>query len=320
MVRPLHKKMTLSAHLFGAGNASNGCSPDVKPCTDAADIFAAGDSVVIQNTVNIDATFGKTFVYGGGDRIVASDPITVVRGGYPKEPGSLMAGSVEVLDLNSWGTEFDAPVGVDIGLYFAAFEFCSFFFMAAEDNTEVTLANGRKIILNQGESSAAAANQGDKLRSNKPIQVDFITGDTLSYYELRWFGLWPTTSWSNSYLTPVGDTVGRTKMLLFNPTSSVINIDVTILVNGTQVTKMETLKARKATLTDVIPTDSGATAKSKGGQKFIALSFTDTEYRTSTGQITDGQWYDWGFAVTPTYLLTPQVLIGWGYVVRLMAK
>jgi hypothetical protein len=283
--------MTMATHHPISDDASNGCPPDVKPCTDENDFLKSGDSVVIQNTVHIDeASYGKTIAYNGGDRIVASAPITVVRGGYPTNPGSLMAGSVEVIDVGNWGTEFRAPVGVDIGQYFAAFEFASFFFMAATDNTEVTLPNGSIVILNQGETGAISVNQGDKLSSSQPIQVDFITGDTLSYYELRWFSAWPTSTWSNSYLTPVGDTFGKTKMLLYNPNEATIYIDVTTLVKGVELKKTEIVKRGKATLTDVIPTDSGAIVQSTGGESFIALSFTDTEYRTNDGQITSGQW------------------------------
>jgi IgGFc binding protein len=283
--------MTMVPHHPILGDASNGCSPDVTTCTNANDILKAGDSIVIQDTVFIqDASYGKTITYDGGDRIVASAPITVVRGGYPTNPGSLMAGSVEVIDVGNWGTTFEAPVGRDIGEYFAAFEFARFFFMAACNNTEVTLPNGKVVILNQGESGSYAVNQGDKLSSTEPIQVDFITGDESSYYELRWFSSWPTSTWSNSYVTPVGDTFGKTKLLLYNPNAATILVDVITLVGGVEVKKTETIKKGKATLTNVIPTDSGAIVVTTGGESFVALSFTDTEYRTTDGQITSGQW------------------------------
>lgn len=269
---------------------------------------------MIQNTVDIEsANYGTTIVYDGGDRLVASAPITITRGAYPDDPGSLMAGGIEVHDVGMWGNEYEAPVGIDIGKYFAAFQFSSFFYMAAEDDTEVTLPDGSTITLNQGESSSVMVSQGDKLTSTKPIQVDFITGDVMSFYELRWFTLLPTNSWSNSYVTPVGDTVGKTKMLVYNPNPTTIYVEYTILVNGSEVKKSKKVKKGKATLTGVIPSDSGSIIESTGGENFIALSFTDTEYRTATGQKTASQWYDWGFPVTPTNLLTPQVLIGWGY-------
>lgn len=296
-----------------SGDASNGCRPDIV-CTDENDKLKAGDSVVIQNTVYVGfANYTKYNAYDGGDRLVASAPITITRGAYPATPGSLMAGGIEVHDTGLWGNEYEAPVGVDIGKYFAAFQFSSFFFMAAYDNTEVSLPDGSTITLNQGESTSYSVSQGDKLTSTKPIQVDFITGDVMSFYELRWFTLLPTNSWSNSYVTPVGDTVGKTKMLVYNPHPKTIYVEYTILVNGVETTLRKKVKKRKATLTNVIPSDSGAIIESTGGESFIALSFTDTEYRTSTGQKTASQWYDWGFPVTPTYLLTPQVLIGWGY-------
>ncbi len=106
--------MSTTTHVWGDGDASNGCAPNVGSCTDAVDKFDAGDSVVIENVVELDPGRNKLNIrFDGGDRIQASFPIAVTRGAYPKNPGSLMAGAVEVFDTNVWGTSFEAPMGRD---------------------------------------------------------------------------------------------------------------------------------------------------------------------------------------------------------------
>lgn len=177
---------SVSTMVWGDRNAANGCSPNIDPCTDENDKLMAGDVVVVQNTVELPRKTSQLF-YDGGDRIQVSYPIAITRGAYPVQPGSLMAGAVEVLDLENWGQAFEAPLGMDIGKYFQAFQYSAFFFMAAFDDTLVMLPDGSKITLMRGEGSMVRINQRDRLVANKPIQVDLITGDVWSYYELRWY-------------------------------------------------------------------------------------------------------------------------------------
>jgi hypothetical protein len=179
-----------TTEIWGDGNATNGCPPDVKPCTDASDRLNAGDSVVIQNTVVLPRN-AKTILYDGGDRVQASFPVTMTRGAYPSSPGSLMAGATEMVDTQNWGMSFEAPIGQDIGLSYNSFEYCGLFFMAAFDETVVTLPNKTKITLNSGESSMVRVNQSQTLTSTDILQVHLITGDIMSYYELRWYSLFP---------------------------------------------------------------------------------------------------------------------------------
>jgi IgGFc binding protein len=173
-----------STEIWGDGNASNGCAPDVMSCTNSNDRLMAGDSIVIQNTIALPRV-QQHIRYDGSDRIQASFPIAVTRGAYPVRPGSVMAGAVEVFDTAAWGNTFEAPVGADVGKTYQAFEISMFFIMAAEDRTKVTLANGYVISLNQGQGTAISVNIGEQIKSNKPIQVDLITGDRGSFYEMR---------------------------------------------------------------------------------------------------------------------------------------
>lgn len=115
----------------------------------------------------------------------------------------------------------------------------------------------------------------------------------------------------NQYVSPVGDSVGKTKVLLYNPNpDKAIQVTVDFLEGGTtKKTTTSVVNSRRGVLSNVIPTGSGAWFNST--DKFMALSLTDTEFTTSTGQKTGSQWYDWGFPVMPRTLLTSQVLVRW---------
>lgn len=299
-----------STEIWGDGQKSNGCHPDVTDCTDENDVLKAGDNIVIQNTIPIPRT--TEIKYDGRDKVQASYPITITRGSYPKEPGSLMAGGIEVHDTNSWGKNYEAPIGQNIGQHFQAFQFSALFFMAEFPGTKVTYPDGSSITLNEGESGWVQVNRTDQVKANKRIQVDFITGDVMSYYELRWFTLLPTEDWTNDYLTPVGDSVAYTRCLLYNPSRNKITVNMEYLTHGKYVKNYEvTINGQKSLFSKTVPTGSGA--RFTGSGNFLALSITDTRYKTNTNQVTAGQWYDWGFPVMPTNQLTDQVLIGWGY-------
>jgi len=244
--------------------------------------------------------------------------VALTRGAYPEGPGSLMAGAVEVMDTEHWGNEFIAPMGEDKGRQIAqsAFEYVAFYYMAAYDNTTVTLPSGETILLHSGEANMINVNRGDRLISDKIIQVDFIAGDKESYYELRWYSLLDVKQWSNEYISPVGDTFAKTKILLFNPHEEDMEIWVTYRKEDNldkEVLTKKIVKAGQHALTQYIPTGSGAKLKSAGSKpSFIALSLTDTSSQTGNGHLTGGQWYDWGFPVMPSDKLTDQVLVGWG--------
>lgn len=289
----------------------------------------AGQVIVIQNSVNVPRK--KTEIrYDGGDKLYASYPIAVTRGAYPKEPGSLMAGAVEVLDTTLWGKTFEAPIGWDVGRHYKAFELSVFFFMASEDKTTVTLGNGKKVVLNEGESGYYPVKLAERVSSDKPIQVDFITGDLNSGYELRWYSLIALEDYSKSYVSPVGDTRGNTKMIVYNPNPKQIRVIVEhinrafrcrrnnrtrrLTCSVTAIRRERyaiNMKAKQVYKTKVVHSGSGAWLDSN--DKFIPLSLTDAENYTFDGQGTGGQWYDWGFPVLPRDQLTSQVVIGLGY-------
>jgi uncharacterized repeat protein (TIGR01451 family) len=300
-----------TTQVWGDGDISNGCAPNVVACNDDSDdVFVAGDSVVIQNDVELDLDASPSrnpdqIRYDGGDRIQASFPIAVTRGAYPERPGSLMAGGVEVLDTSLWGKNFIAPVGEDISFETQAFEYTGLYVMAGEDDTKIYIKGSTDpVTLSQGESIHVNVDQGDIITSNKNVQVDLCTGDVGSTYELRWYSLRATDDWADKYLSPVGDTEGETKVVLYNPSGGgTIKVKVTTL----DWKKTYSISPGSSKTTDYIKTGSGALfeEKSNSGKPFIALSVTDTVY--------NGQLFDWGFPIVAVRDLTPQVLIGWGF-------
>jgi hypothetical protein len=190
--------MGKTTRVWGDGDATNGCAPNVPVCTHAADVLRAGDSIVIKNSVVVPRN-AKTFYYDGGDRIQASFPIAVTRAAYPNSPGSLLAGAVEVLETTFWGLNFEAPVGTDVGAStnttWAAFEYSQLCLMAKENNTVITLPGNKVVKLDMGQDLFVSVKQSEKIASNLPIQVHLITGDINSQYEMRWYSMIPIEEW-----------------------------------------------------------------------------------------------------------------------------
>jgi uncharacterized repeat protein (TIGR01451 family) len=291
-----------TTQIWGDGNASNGCAPTVVDCTDATDVFKAGDSVVLEDEVELKAERNVANMrYDAGDKIQASFPIGMTRGGYPAGYGALMAGAVEVLDTNSWGTSFESPVGTNSVFETGGFKISAVVIMAGENNTKVTVNGSASniITLDEGQSYHLEVRQGDTVTSDKPVQADLLTGDAA---ELRWYSLRAVNDWSSKYLSPVGDTKGETKVVLYNPSPS---SSISIKVTTRHWTKTYSVAKKGIVTTQIIKTGSGALFEQADGKPFIALSVTDTRG--------GGAIYDWGFPIVPMSDLTPQVLIGWGF-------
>lgn len=195
-----------TTQIWGDRDASNGCAPQVIPCTDHRDVIRAGQSIILEQIVPLPRDRSQ-IIFDAGDRIQASIPITVNRGMYPASPGGLMAGAVDLYDTLSWGTFFQAPVGGNIAARIAGsgntsvhfFQYSAMYFMAGEDNTVVSLPNGTNVVLNRGQSSYVRVNLNQNITSNKKIQVHLITGDIDSRYEMRWYSLLPSADCKFSF-------------------------------------------------------------------------------------------------------------------------
>lgn len=186
-----------------------------------------------------------------------------------------------------------------------AFEYCVLYVLASEDNTVVTRPDGTTRTLNRGQTlliEGIKLNQ--KVSTSKPVLVDFVTGDRKSHYELRWFSLLDTNMWDTDYLAPVGDSVAKTRIVLYNPGTSSLTVTYSFLNGGVKTTKTVTVAAGGNAVTpDFIP--SGSACRLTAPSKFIALSIHDT--------VSTGDTYDWGYPVMPVAWLTNQVIISLGY-------
>lgn len=311
---------SIKTEVWGDGIAANGCRPTLKgaSCTDASDVLMAGMSFVIQNAVTvIPSRDPSVFVYDGGDKVQTNFPIAITRGGYPSKPGSVLAGAMEVMDTSFWGKNFISPVGNNTVK--ASFSFTAFLVMAKEANTTVqwTRKSGElrdAWVLNEGESRLITTVINQRLIADKPVQVSIITGDIDSVYESRWYTILDTAQWSKQYVTPTGESFGKTKMVLYNANDK----DITVTMetrnpsNGAKILKDIKVLQSNYALSPWVQDNTGAYVYSN--DPFMAMSITDAERNSTDGVRTDGQMYDWGFSVQPLNDLTAQVLIAWGYV------
>lgn len=227
--------------IWGDGDASNGCRPDIslmKTCTDDDDYLNAGDSFVIESVMDVPRRKGTWqqnggIKFDGGDKVAASYPITITRGEYADKPGSLLAGAVEVYDMSKWGTEFEMPVGVDFETSTNSFQYVKVFIMSATDGNVITLPDGTTELLGDGGSKAIEVNTGDKITSTFPIQAYLVTGDEYSTYEMRWFSLIPADQWSSSYLGPVGDSFASKYRITF------LNFQLSLSIHRHQIAGLQ---------------------------------------------------------------------------------
>jgi IgGFc binding protein len=317
VTNPLYN-MSKTTEIWGDGNAANGCSPHIAKvnCTNVNDILNAGTSIVMRNDVPLPRNPAANVLYDGGDKILTSFPVAVTRASFPRSPGSVMAGAVEVYDTSTWGSKYEAPVGEGTQLIAGgpnAFGLSGFSCMAMDDQTKVTMPNGTVATLKQGQSIFLKVKKSDQVNSDKPIQVILQTAEPLSHYQTRWFTMRPIGMYTDKYVSPVGDSYGRTRIVLYNPSTvanSNLTYSITTLVNGTLTKVTNTLIAKQALASAIIPTGSGALVEAS--DKLVALSYTDTENSAGSGS-TGGDRYDWGIPLLPRNELTSQVLIGLGY-------
>ena len=303
-----------STGIWGDNTAANGCAPHVDPCTDAADYLTAGDIILLENEVDPDRDPTLENLFDGGDRLQASKSIAVNRGQYPETPGSLLAGAIEVLDTTKWGKYFEVPVGEDwippgdSNTYKSPFQYTGVYVMSGFDGTSVTIdpndgSTPETHTLNAGQSVDARVCVGATITShNYNVQVDVLAGDWYSTYEMRWYSLLSVNRWSNEYLSPVGDLASRTRAVIYNPGPGAL--DISYQEGPHESPQSLHIPEGQLKQTNVLGDNKGTYFQ--GGHNFIVFQVVDT--------VADEEIFDWGFPVQPISDLTPQVLIGWGYV------
>ncbi|MBO3704992.1 MAG: DUF11 domain-containing protein, partial [Candidatus Accumulibacter sp.] len=323
--------------IWGDGNISNGAAPGVT--TNAGDVIKAGQVIVLNNPVT---TTNLTAIdFDGRDKIAATKTVALTHVGWASGSNTLLAGAVEVFDTKSWGTEYRVPVGANIpdATDFQMFSYTGLYIMAGEGGATISVdvnadgdfldagdANG--VILTEGQPYFVngGVNVGARVTSDKPVQVDFLTGDIGSTYESRDSALLPTSLWSSDYYTPVSTntTNAGTTVWLYNPASSAITV---VYEHRTSATTIATANitvpggVAGGYTKQIIPDVYGAHfytqdpdgAGTQLAPKFYAFSTTDsTDSTSSSGSYGGNQAWDWGFTLVPKESLTPQVLVGLG--------
>ena len=159
-----------STLVIGDGDGSNGCAPapgDNAPrltCSnDSEDVLKAGMALILENYIPIPRDQDDIY-YDGGDRVQASFPIAVTRGVHSGPegngwPGALLGGAVEVSNTKSWGSTFQAPVGLGMSDDDTqGYTLTDMYIQASEENTEVSVPGGPFEITKPDGTTAVISN------------------------------------------------------------------------------------------------------------------------------------------------------------------
>ena len=299
-----------TTQVWGDNDPSNGSLPAaIPPNTSGGDTLTAGQVIVLQNSVTTPFVPG-TFFFDGGDKLISvNGSLAVTLTAWPDCANSLFAGAWELYPTSRWGNSYLIPVGEDLAGGFNGFGAVGFNVQAAQDNTIVEFdLDGDNIFgdipnqnLDEGENFAitSGVQTGAQIRStasNKPVQVQILTGDPTQIpnaYEARAYTMIPTTQFTNDYIAPRSS---DGLYWLHNP-------------NGTAIT--------------VVATDSTGTQTNLNIPPNQTISFTPAGATGYRFESTNGNFYgvvtldddfrqDWGYALQPVAGMTTQALVGWG--------
>ncbi|MBU0678632.1 MAG: DUF11 domain-containing protein [Verrucomicrobia bacterium] len=294
----------ITTEIWGDNNPITGTPPTwgTNDVVDSACIVNLRDNIDVPRTAS-------SFEFDGGDRFACSRGVSVSRALYAVVPGEVLAGACQVLEAAAFGLKYRAPVGTDTGIN-DVFELSSFFIMATQDGTLVEVDKNNdgtfetSYLMNKGESKVADfVVAGATVQASKPVQVQFVTGDIGSNYEMRWFTLYPENLWDSDSFTPLGSVLNAmAEVYFFNPNTNSISIKCASL-SGTSTVVV----AGGEVGTYTMPNYSGAHFFTEDGSVYIPLQTMD-DLEGSSGN----QAYDWGHDILPRKTLTSMSLIGWG--------
>ncbi|HJS72979.1 MAG TPA: hypothetical protein VJ921_01740, partial [Vicinamibacteria bacterium] len=248
-----------TSQIWGDSNAANGAPPGC--AANGCDTVDAGDVFILQNDVFADPRNPGTILFDGRDKIGTTLLVAVTRAGWPVPTGTVLAGAVEVVSTNDWGTHYEAPGGEGFS---AMFDDSRFVIMAQRANTIVRIDLNDDgvddIVQTLGEGQSFVVDGilvGSRVLSNLPVQVTFLTSDIGSNFEMRWYGMVPVSRWTDSYIAPVSTPAGTlaapATVLLFNPHATALSVDVST-TGGTSTVSVPAGGLFRYTM----PTDSGA--------------------------------------------------------------
>ncbi len=296
-----------TTQIWGDGNDAHGIPPGFahNPLG-----LPAGTVITLTNNVPLPRN-PSTILWDARDRIAANKALVISRAGWPIPTGPVFAGAVGVLSTIDYGTNYISPVGQNL-TNINLMKYVGMFIMAAQNNTAVTIdPNGNgvgttNIVLNQGESYLVNGGimKGGRVTATKPIQADLIIGHVGASYASDWFTLYPVSSWSSSYYTPVGSAASGSQpayVYLYNPGTAAITVNYNTKVGSGSFS----VPGTNGVFQFQMPVGSGASFASAGGQNFYTLCTVAANNSSDTA-------YNWGFTLVPQGALTTEADVGWG--------
>lgn len=300
--------------IWGDNNPANGIPPGF-----AQDIIDADAVIVLKNDVSLPRN-PSTISFDGRDKVASTKAIAMTRAQWATNPGTVLAGAVEVYSKSFLGTEYVFPIGENLSSSFM-YEYVSTYVMGVEPNTTVTVdVDGPGPIapvvrtLNEGENYfARGVLTGGTVIADKRVQVHLITGNLSNNggnLEARWYSLLPTASWSNEYYNPVGSSGNNQpcRVFLYNPNASAMVLDIETTLGTFTTPSIPAGDHYEYTM----PSNSGASFTSQGGQDFYGIVAVAAGTNNGGSSGVDNDTWDWGFSLVPFEQLTPQVVVGWG--------
>ena len=302
-----------TTQLWGDGLTSNGDASSV--CgTCVGDLLNAGDVIILSANSLTTPRNPATVAWDGGDKVAGTRGFTLTRAGWG-QAGQVHAGAVSGYDTSLWGRRFVVPVGEDTISGSGSndpFNYTGISIMAQRPGTVVnvdvdndgsfdvsqTIGEGETVMLNGGLM------QGATVVASKPVSAFVLTGDRTARYEDRWFELFPTVAWDDSYFAAavVGTSADEqdTELWVHNDNAGTIDVDVRSasgILTTLTIAPGDTARYR--------PPLSTAVQLDSSDGPFYAFGTIGT---ASPG---DSEDHDWGYTLVPTSILTPSMVIGW---------
>jgi len=287
-----------TTEIWGDNDPSNGIPPGF-----TTDLIGPGDIAILDNT--IDHTDLSPIDFDGRDKIGATVPVAVTRAGWHISPGEVLAGAVEVQNVEDLGSFYVAPFGENTDTASGSFKVAYMNIMGTFDNTIVQVdvdADGTPDIttnINQGEAFLVTDfNEGASVTANFPVQTTVMVGNDTRFYEVRWFRLTPRDQWVGTYCNPIGSTSATAPAYayIFNPDQAPITVEVASTAGSSNV-----VVGGGTTAKVLLPDGSGSCYFSQNDEPFYAAVIIDPV-----------QSHDWGMTLIPECNLSSQLLIGWG--------
>ncbi len=318
-----------STGIWGDGKLANGAAPGVN--TDAGDVIRAGGLIALSSSVATSTTaisITPAYQFNGRDKIAVSKTIAMSRVTWATGSTTNLAQATVVFDTTNWGTEFRSPVGQNATNAYAMFEYAAFAVMAgkggatiqvdwdANGTTDYTqaLVEGQSYITPTGSAGATSLNVGARVTSDKPVQVNLLTGDIndSQYKESRDGALLPIDLWDTHYYAPASTTTANgTRVWLYNPGASALTVtSANRGTNGTGVIATSPVSVPAGGSASVtLPVGTGA--HFYASSPFYAFSTIDSIATATGAGNTANSSFDWGYPLNPGSTLASQFLVGY---------